>query len=86
MLAKAMVNMFGVGTSVSYQNYCRCFDNAGSEAEDAPVLKILHKAPTEAGHPASRPVVAAATGISSRAGDVLADFVGPSHPAQHTQT
>ena len=78
--AKAMVNMFGVGATVSYQNYCRCFDNAGSEAEDAPVLKILpkvHKPPTEDGHPASRPVVAAATGISSRAGDILADFVSP---------
>ena len=78
--AKAMVNMFGTGMDQGWRNYSRCFDNAGSEAEDAPVLKILpkvHKPPMAAGHPASRPVVAAATGISSRAGDILADFLEP---------
>ena len=54
------------GWNRGIKNYSRCFDNAGSEAEDAPVLKILpkvHKPPTELGHPASRPVVAAATGM-----------------------
>ena len=74
--AKAMVNMFGTGMDQGWRNYSRCFDNAGSEAEDAPVPKV-HKPPMAAGHPASRPVVAAATGISSRAGDVLADFLEP---------
>ena len=78
--AKAMVNMFGVGRDVGYRNYSRSFDNAGSEAEDAPMVKILpkmHKPPTSQGHPESRPVVTAQTGILSRAGDVLADFIGP---------
>ena len=78
--AMAMVNMFGVGKEVSHSNYCRCFDNAGSEAQDAPTLKILlkvHKPPTPEGHPAYRPVVTAATGMSSRAGDILSDFLKP---------
>ena len=78
--AKSMVNMFGVGRDAGYRNYCRCFDNAGSEVEDAPTLKLLpkmHKPPTSQGDPASRPVVMAQTGITSRAGDVLVDFIGP---------
>ena len=77
---KAIINIFGVGQDQGYKNYGRCFDNVGSETEDAPVLKIVpktHKKPTEAGHPASRPIVAAATGISSRAGDIMADVLGP---------
>ena len=92
-MAKAMVNMFGTGMTQGWRNYARCFDNAGSEAEDAPTLKILpkvHKPPTAARHPASRPVVTAATGISSQAGDVLADFLTPlvllSTPRQEDQS
>ena len=72
--------MFGTGMSQGYSNYVRCHNNARSEAEDVPVMKILpkvHKPLTPAGHPASQPVVAAATGMSSRAGDVLADFLEP---------
>ena len=78
--AKALINIFEVGMEQGYRNYTRCFDNAASEAEDAPTLKILpkvHKKLTDAGHPASRPVVAAATGMSSRAGDVLSDILEP---------
>ena len=78
--AKAMINMFGVGKSHSYSNYSRCFDNAGSAAEDVPTMKILpkiHKAATAAGHPQSCPVVTAASGLSSRSGDILSDFLGP---------
>ena len=78
--AKAMVSMFGVGLNDGWRNHARCHDNAGGDAEDTPVLKLLpkvHKPPTPAGHPASRPVVAAQNGISSRAGDTLADFLEP---------
>ena len=60
--------------------YIRCMDNCGGEAEDIPTLKILpktHKPVGPLGHPQSRPVVAAASGLSSRAGDVLADFLEP---------
>ena len=78
--AKSMINMFRVGRGQSYNNYMRCHDNAGSAAEDVPVMMIMpkiHKDVTPAGHPQSRPVVAAATGLSSRSGDMLADFLGP---------
>ena len=37
----------------------------------------VHKPLGQAGHPQSRPVVAAASGISSRAGDVIANFLDP---------
>ena len=77
---KALVSIFGVGKSQSDANHARCHSNAGSEAEDTPTLKLLpkiHKKFSEAGHPQSRPVVAAASGMTSRAGDVLADILTP---------
>ena len=37
----------------------------------------VHKPVTPQGHPQSRPVVTAASGLSSQAGDVLADFLEP---------
>ena len=76
--ARALVNMFRTGLSQSHHNYIRCMDNASSEVEDPPTMKILpkvHKGPTAQGHPQFRPVVMTATGISSRAGDVLGDFL-----------
>ena len=78
--AKALVTILGVGKSQSTKNSVRCHDNAGSAAEDAPTLTLLpkvHKDPHPDGHPQSWPVVAAASGLTSRAGDVLADFLGP---------
>ena len=51
-----------------------------SEAEDAATLCLLpkvHKDPKPGGHPASRPVVAAASGMSSRAGDMVSDLLEP---------
>ena len=55
-------------------------DNLGSSAEDVPVLKIftnVHKPIGPHGHPQSWPVVAAASVLSSQAGDILADFPEP---------
>ena len=78
--AKALVNALGTGVDQSHRNYVRCVDNAGSEAEDTPVMRVLpkvHKGLTTQGHPHSRPVVNAATGMSSRAGDVVSDFLEP---------
>ena len=76
----ALVNVLGYGLSHSYRNYSRCMYNAGNEAEDAPTMKVLpkvHKGPTPSGHPQSHPVVTAASGILSRAGDVISDFLEP---------
>ena len=73
--ARALVNMFRTGLSQSHHNYIRYMDNASSEVEDPPTK--VHKGPTAQGHPQSRPVVMTATGISSRAGDVLEDFLEP---------
>ena len=83
---KALVNILNVGTSHSRHNYERCFDNVGSAAEDAPSLQILpkvHKPMGPAGHPQSRPVVAASTGLTSRAGNIIADFLGPLVDLEH---
>ena len=77
---KSLANILNLGMNQSYKNYIRCFDNTGSVAEDVPNLKLLpkvHKPPAPAGHPQSRPVVAAASGLSSRAGDLLSDFLEP---------
>ena len=60
-------------------------DNLGSKAADVPVLKLLakvHKPLSPDGHPQSRPVVAAASGLSSRVGDMVADVLGPMVLAQ----
>ena len=80
MTAKALTTILGVGKDQSSKNQARCHDNSGSGAEDAPILKLLpkvHKVPTPSGHPQSRPVVAAASGLTSRAGDIISDFLGP---------
>ena len=77
---KSLANILNLGMNQSYKNYIRCFDNTGSVAEDVPNLKLLpkvHKPPAPAGHPQSRPVVAAASGLSSRAGDLISDFLEP---------
>ena len=78
--AKAVTYLLGTGQAQSHRNYGCCMDNAGSEAEDPPNMKILpkvHKGPTPQGHPQSRPVVTAASVISSRAGDAISDFLEP---------
>ena len=80
-MAKSLANIVGLGgMSQSSRNYSRCFDNVGSESADVPNLKLLpkvHKAPNPAGHHQSRPVVTAANGLSSRAGDLLSDILEP---------
>ena len=78
--AKSLSNILGVGVNHSHHNHERCTDNVGSIAEDAPALRILpkvHKPLHPQGHPQSRPVVAAATGLTSRCGDILADMLTP---------
>ena len=78
--ATSLCNIVGLGKSHTWKNYIRCFENSGSKAEDVPNLKLMpkvHKPPNPAGHPQSRPVVAAATGLSSRAGDMLSDILEP---------
>ena len=78
--AKAFTTVLGMGKSHSDRAYARCVDNSGSEAEDVPWVKFLpktHKAVQPGGHPQSRPVVSAATGLFSRAGDIIADYLEP---------
>ena len=78
--ARALGNILGLGRAQSDHAYARCMDNLGSEAEDVPTLKVfpkVHKELDPRGHPQSRPVVAAASGLTSRAGDCLADLLEP---------
>ena len=77
---KSLATVFGVGRTHSTRNNTRCHENVGSEAEDVPYLKLLpklHKPVSPQGHPQSRPVVAAATGLTSRPGDVISDVLTP---------
>ena len=60
---KALATILGLGANVSKANHARYHANVGSEAEG--------------GHPQSRPVVTAASGIMSRASDALTDFLTP---------
>ena len=74
--AKALVNIVGMGRLQPQGS----FNNAGSKAEDVPTMRVLpkvHKDVEPEGHPKSRPVVAVSTGISSRAGDVIANILNP---------
>ena len=76
--AKALANTLGVGRLQSERNFIRCFDNVASSAEDAATLKLLpktHKPLKPQGHPQSRPVVTAASGMSSRVGDLVSKFL-----------
>ena len=78
--AKALTNTLGVGRLQSQKNFARCYDNVASSAEDAATLKLLpktHKPLRPQGYPQSRPVVAAASGMSSRAGDLVSEFLDP---------
>ena len=78
--AKDVGNILGLGRLHSNTAYSRCIDNCGSESEDVPCLKLfpkLHKDLDPKGHPKSRPVVTVASGLSFRAGDVLADYLEP---------
>ena len=57
--ARSLVNVLGLGSSSSHAGYVRCLDNAGSGAEDVPVMKLLpkvHKPVAPGGQPQSRPV------------------------------
>ena len=77
---RSLVNILGVGTSQSHHAYTRCLENSDSRAEDVPTMKVLpkvHKLLSASGHPQSRPVVTAASGISSRVGDLISDFLEP---------
>ena len=83
--AKALGNAMNLGVHQSQAAYRRCLDNLGSSASDVPTLKLLvkvHKPLTPDGHPQSRPVVAAASGLSSRVGDMVADILEPLVVAQ----
>ena len=78
--AKSLANIVNLGIAHSDRNYGRCIDNCGSRAEDVPALRILpkvHKGPSAKGHLQSRPVVAAQSGVSSRAGDIMSDLLEP---------
>ena len=78
--AKALVNTLGAGRLQSAKNFARCYDNVALAAEDAATLKLLpktHKPLKPQGYPQSRPVVAAASGMSSRAGDLVSEFLDP---------
>ena len=78
--ARSIGAVLGLGKSQSRGSHQRCMENCGSSAEDVPNLKVLpkvHKPLGPSGHPQSRPVVAAASGLSSRAGDAVADFLEP---------
>ena len=78
--AKGLAGVLGVGSSQSARNATRCYDNVVSHAEDAATLKLLpkvHKVTREQGHPQSQPLVTASSGMSSRAGDLIADLLEP---------
>ena len=80
MTPRALGNILGLGRAQSDNAYSRCMDNLGSKAEDVPTLKVfpkVHKGLDPRGHPQSRPVVAAASGLTSRAEDCLADLLAP---------
>ena len=66
-----------------YQSYSRCVDNVGTEAEYVPVMKIqpkVYKDQRPQGQLQSRSVISAATGLSSQAGDAVADMLEPLVP------
>ena len=66
--------ILGLGRNHPGKNHGRCHANAGSGAEDAPILKLLpkvHNDLTPQGHPQS------ASGITRRAGDILSYLLGP---------
>ena len=92
-MGKSLANVVNLGKSHSHRNYSRCIENSGSQAEDVPNLRLLpkvHKPPAPGGHPQSRPMVAAASGLFSRSGDLVSDILEPlvatNNPRQEDQS
>jgi hypothetical protein len=78
--SRALARIFRVGEAPSQMNQLRCFDNATSWAQHAPNMRAVpktHKSPHEEGHPQSRPVVAADSGITTNGSDILSRILEP---------
>jgi hypothetical protein len=78
--SRALARIFRVGESPSLSNQLRCFDNATSWAQHAPNMRAVpktHKDPNKEGHPQSRPVVAADSGITTNGSEILSRLLKP---------
>ena len=70
--------IFGLGEDHGEMNARRAWDNVEGEACHVPIMKVLpkiHKARLPNGDPKTRPVVGAASGLTARAGDLVADLL-----------
>ena len=76
--ARALCKIFGVGTHHGDKNTQRCWDNASSSSCIVPPLKLQQKAhkPTDSNRqPKKRPVVGAASALTSRASETICDII-----------
>ena len=79
--ARALSRIFNVGQANGPRSQARCFDNATSHATHIPNMRAVaktHKPPKEPnGHPQSRPIVAADSGITTNLSDLLSTIIEP---------
>ena len=78
--SKPLIQIFDVGAGHPGMNKSRCWNNAASNACDPPKLKSFQRftnPPPPRVTPQSRPLVSAHTGLSTRAGDLLAAILEP---------
>merc|ERR1712082_332703 len=78
--ARSLVKIFNIGESKGELNVQRCWNNASSEAEAVPLLKLsikTHKPVQENGDPQARAIIGASCCTTSRPGDIIADVLEP---------
>ena len=78
--ARSLVKIFNIGESKGEHNMQRCWNNASSDAEAVPLLKLgikTHKPVKENGDPECRIIIGASNCTTSRPGDIIADVLEP---------
>ena len=77
--ARSLAKIFRLGEALGDRNAKRAWENISGQACSVPVLRVvpkLHKPTNPNGDPKTRPIVGATSGLTARAGDLLAEVIG----------
>ena len=75
---KCLANIFALGQDHGDNNAKRAYDNVAGEACSVPIMTVfpkLHKPVASNGDPVTRPIVGAASGMTARVSNLLADIL-----------
>ena len=89
LLSRGLAKVFCIGENWGDRNSARCWTNLVSDSCVAPLLypsPKTHKPLDDHGNPKTRPIVQASSCVTSRAGEILADFLDAALLSFPTQT